>query len=69
VPQRDVIQLSKLQFDSTRRRQTMEQQFDGTVNAGRKGVAYDWQSLLAAVEATSLDTELAGLSLTSLYAE
>ncbi|MCX6521099.1 MAG: hypothetical protein NTZ21_10585 [Actinobacteria bacterium] len=47
----------------------MEQQFDGTVNAGRKGVAYDWQSLLAAAEATSLDTELVGLSLTSQFAE
>jgi hypothetical protein len=35
----------------------MEQQ-DGTVTAGRKGVAYDWQAVLASVEATSLDTEL-----------
>ena len=27
------------------------EQFDGTVNAGRKGVAYDWQAVLASVEA------------------
>ena len=47
----------------------MEQQFDGNVNAGRKGVAYDGQALLAAAEATSLDTELVGLSLTSQFAE
>jgi len=31
---------------------------DGTVTAGRKGMAYDWQALIASVEATSLDTEL-----------
>jgi hypothetical protein len=37
-------------------------QFDGTVNAGRKGMAYDWQSLLAAAEASQLDTELATLT-------
>ena len=34
------------------------EQFDGTVNAGRKGVAYDWQSLMAASEAAQLDTAL-----------
>lgn len=34
-------------------------QFDGTVNAGRKGVAYDWQSLLATAEAAGLDCEFA----------
>lgn len=34
------------------------EQFDGTVNAGRKGVAYDWQSLLAASEAALLDSVL-----------
>ncbi len=45
------------------------ERFDGTVNAGRKGIAYDWQSLLAAAEASALDTELAGLSLTSQFAE
>jgi hypothetical protein len=44
-------------------------QFDGTVNAGRKGVAYDWQSLLAAAESSSLDTELARLTLASQFAE
>jgi len=32
--------------------------FNGTVNAGRKGMAYDWQSLLAASEAAQLDSEL-----------
>ena len=38
------------------------EQFDGTVNAGRKGVAYDWQAVLAAYEAESLDHELAAFS-------
>jgi hypothetical protein len=38
------------------------EQFDGTVNAGRKGMAYDWQSLLAAAEATALDAELHALT-------
>jgi len=38
------------------------EQFDGTVNAGRKGVAYDWQALLAASEATSLDQDLLQLA-------
>jgi hypothetical protein len=37
------------------------EQFDGTVNAGRKGVAYDWQGVLAASEASRLDHELASL--------
>jgi hypothetical protein len=37
-------------------------QFDGTMNAGRKGVAYDWQSLLASAEAATLDTELAAFA-------
>lgn len=36
--------------------------FDGTVNAGRKGVAYDWQALLAASEAQSLDQDLLRLT-------
>jgi hypothetical protein len=36
---------------------------DGTMTAvsgsgGRKGMAYDWRAVLAAVEATSLDREL-----------
>lgn len=34
-------------------------QFDGTMTAGRKGVAYEWQSLLATAEAATLDHELA----------
>jgi hypothetical protein len=37
-------------------------QFDGTVTAGRKGVAYDWQSLLVTAESASLDRELAALA-------
>lgn len=39
---------------------TMEQ-FDGTVNAGRKGVAYDWQGVLAAVETAQLERQLGEL--------
>jgi len=38
------------------------EQFDGTVNAGRKGVAYDWQSLLASAQAAELDAELRALA-------
>ena len=38
------------------------EQFDGTLNAGRKGMAYDWQGLLASYEAGSLDCELATLA-------
>ncbi len=45
------------------------EQFDGTVNAGRKGIAYDWQSLLAAAEAATIETELAELSLATHSAE
>jgi hypothetical protein len=41
--------------------------FDGTTTSGRKGIAYDWQSLLAAAEATTLDIELARM--TPEYAE
>jgi hypothetical protein len=37
-------------------------QFDGTVTAGRKGVAYDWQSLLVTAESASLDRELVDLA-------
>jgi hypothetical protein len=37
-------------------------QFDGTENLGRKGIAYDWQSLLASAEAATLDSELAALA-------
>ena len=42
----------------------MQHQSDGTANAGRKGLAYDWQSLLAAdeVETLDLDRELAALT-------
>lgn len=29
---------------------------------GRKGIAYDWQSLLAEAEATNLDAEFANLA-------
>jgi hypothetical protein len=36
--------------------------FDGTMTAGRKGIAYDWQSLLAAAEADRLEHELAQLA-------
>lgn len=38
------------------------EQFDAPVNAGRKGIAYDWQALLAASEAADLDAELASLA-------
>jgi hypothetical protein len=44
------------------------EQFDDTTNAGRKGIAYDWQSVLAADEAAheatrvDLDRELAALT-------
>jgi hypothetical protein len=41
--------------------------FDGTTTSGRKGIAYDWQSLLAAAEAITLEFELAAL--TPEYAE
>jgi hypothetical protein len=36
----------------------MKQQFDGTVTEGRKGVAYDWQSVYVAAQMESLDAEL-----------
>ena len=41
--------------------------FDGTTTSGRKGIAYDWQSLLAAAEAVTLEFELS--TLTPEYAE
>lgn len=41
--------------------------FDGTATAGRKGIPYDWQSLLVAAEATALELELA--TITPEYAE
>jgi hypothetical protein len=37
-------------------------ELDGTQNAGRKGVAYDWQSLLAEAEAQHLDADLRHLT-------
>ena len=41
--------------------------FDGTTTSGRKGIPYDWQSLLVDAEAATLDRELA--TLTPEYAE
>jgi hypothetical protein len=41
--------------------------FDGTSTSGRKGIAYDWQSLLVNAEAATLELELAAL--TPEYAE
>jgi aminoglycoside phosphotransferase len=38
-------------------KQNDTRQYDGTLNAGRKGVAYDWQSLLVTAEAASLELE------------
>lgn len=38
--------------------QSAMEQFDGTANAGRKGMAYDWQALLAESEAQRLDHDL-----------
>ena len=35
--------------------------FDGNGNQGRKGVAYDWQSLYVAAHTIDLDAELAAL--------
>ena len=36
--------------------------YDGTTTAGRKGISYDWQSLYAAAEAATIDSELAALT-------
>ena len=41
--------------------------FDGTTTSGRKGIAYDWQSLLVDAEAAALDFEF--VTLTPEYAE
>jgi hypothetical protein len=41
--------------------------FDGTTTSGRKGIAYDWQSLLVQAVAATLDSELAAM--TPEYAE
>jgi len=40
------------------------ERFDETTNGGRKGVAYEWQGILAAAEldALDLDRELAALT-------
>lgn len=43
--------------------------FDGTTTSGRKGIAYDWQSLLVRAEAASLDYELATMTSIPEYAE
>ena len=45
------------------------EQFDGTANAGRKGIAYDWQAIAAADEAASLDLDRELAALTPQYAE
>ena len=37
-------------------------QHDGTINQGRKGIAYDWQSLYVAAQTESMDRELAELA-------
>ena len=36
--------------------------FDGTTTSGRKGIPYDWQSLLVSSEAATLDRELAAMT-------
>ena len=36
--------------------------FDGTTTSGRKGIAYDWQTLLVSVETATLEYELAAMS-------
>jgi hypothetical protein len=41
--------------------------FDGTTTSGRKGIAYDWQSLLVSAESASLELELA--TMTPEYAD
>lgn len=41
--------------------------FDGTATSGRKGIPYDWQSLLAAAEADALELEL--VTIAPEYAE
>lgn len=38
---------------------------DGTPTAGRKGIAYDWQSLMAADGVAAIEAELAELVLES----
>ncbi|MGZ4738284.1 MAG: hypothetical protein ACXVLM_03470 [Ilumatobacteraceae bacterium] len=41
--------------------------FDGTSTSGRKGIPYDWQSLLVIAESATLELELA--TMTPEYAE
>ena len=41
--------------------------FDGTTTSGRKGIPYDWQSLLVSAAAATLEFELA--TMTPEYAE
>ena len=41
--------------------------FDGTMTSGRKGIAYDWQSMLVSAESATLEYELAAM--TPEYAE
>jgi hypothetical protein len=36
--------------------------YDGTENFGRKGIAYDWQSLYAAAATVQIERELAHLT-------
>jgi len=43
--------------------------FDGTATAGRKGIAYDWQSLMAASGVAAIETELSELVMHSLVLE
>ncbi len=38
-------------------------QFDGTATAGRKGIAYDWQSLMATRGVAAIEAELCRLVL------
>ncbi len=40
-------------------------QYDGTANAGRKGISYDWQSLVAADGVAAIEAELSELVLES----
>ncbi len=43
------------------------EEFDGTTTSGRKGIAYDWQSLLVSAQSIELELELA--TMTPEYAE
>ena len=45
------------------------ERFDETTNGGRKGIAYDWQSIVAAAELESLDLDRELASLTPQFAE